>query len=243
MATVAEHDERHLARVYAWTLGGADEAIAAGREETLALGPPRTRGDLVVDLGAGFGKHAIPLAREGARVLAVDSSAHLASSLRARTEGLPIRVVIDDLLAFARLVDEAPAAVLCMGDTISHLPDLAAVEQLVHDAASVLAPRGLLAVSLRDYSIALSGPARFIPVRSDADRVLTCFLEYEPEVVRVHDLLHERTAQGWRFSVSDYAKLRLAPARLVACMEASGFAVRQDEARNGMVRIVAAKER
>lgn len=243
MTTAAEHYERHLAKVYEWISGGADEAIAAGREEILGLGLPRTRGDLVVDLGAGFGKHAIPLAREGARVLAIDSSAHLASSLRARAEGLPIRVVIDDLRSFARIVDEAPAAVLCMGDTISHLPDFAAVEQLVHDAASVLAPRGLLAISLRDYSVALSGADRFIAVRGDADRVLTCFLEYEPEVVRVYDLLHERSVQGWRFSVSSYPKVRLAPARLIACMEASGFAVRHDAARSGMVRLVAAKER
>jgi len=100
MATATEHDERHLAKVYAWTLGGADEAIAAGGEEIEALGLPRSRGDLVVDLGVGSGKHVIPLAREGARVLAIDSSAHLAASLRTRTEGLPVRVVIDELRSF-----------------------------------------------------------------------------------------------------------------------------------------------
>jgi hypothetical protein len=39
-------------------------------------------------------------------------------------------------------------------------------------------------------SVPLIGEQRLIPVRNDETRILTCFLEYEPEAVLVHDILH-----------------------------------------------------
>ena len=83
--------------------------------------------------------------------------------------------------------------VVCMGDTLTHLPDRSVVETLVQDAASALGNEGVFIASFRDYaSVELQGASRFIPVRSDARRILTAFLEYEGEIVRVHDLLYER---------------------------------------------------
>ncbi len=48
-------------------------------------------------------------------------------------------------------------------------------------------------MSFRDYAGApLEGDARFILVRSDEQRVMTCFLDYADRSVAVHDLLHEK---------------------------------------------------
>ncbi len=33
---------------------------------------------------------------------------------------------------------------------------------------------------------------RFIPVKSDGSKIFTCFLEYEKETVKVHDIIYER---------------------------------------------------
>jgi hypothetical protein len=56
------------------------------------------------------------------------------------------------------------------------------------------------------------GLARFIPVRADDERILTCFLEDEGDAVRVHDLLYTRDAAGaWHLGKSSYRKLKLAP--------------------------------
>jgi len=43
----------------------------------------------------------------------------------------------------------------------------------------------LAELSFRDLTPDLTGLNRFIPVRSDPDRIMTCFLEYEPETVIV----------------------------------------------------------
>jgi SAM-dependent methyltransferase len=240
MATAAQHYERHLTGIYAWTVGGVDAALAAGRAEIEALGLPRARGEPVVDLGAGFGKHAVALARAGARVIAIDASSELTASLRSLAKGLPIRVVTDDLLSFARYLDEPVGALLAWA-TARSPRTFDAVDAICRDAWSALAPGGTLAMSFRDYSVARTGSDRFIPVRSDGDRLLTCFLEFESDVVHVHDIVHERTPEGWTTRVSDYPKLRLAPERVVASMERSGFAVRREPAASGMVRLVGAK--
>jgi hypothetical protein len=105
--------------------------------------------------------------------------------------------------------------------------------------ASALQANGHFIVTFRDYSTALTAGQRFIPVRSDENRILTCFLEYSDTHVTVHDVLHEREASKWKMRVSSYQKLRLAPAWLVHILESFGFRVRRESGMAGMVRLVA----
>ena len=239
MTTVAEHYANHLGPIYVWMAGGSEAALQVGAAEIDALNLPLTDRGVVLDLGAGFGMHSIPLARRGAQVTAIDTSAELLRALAEFAGNLPIQTVNDDLLAFQSHITEAPAAILCMGDTITHLPDRGAVESLVERASAELRPAGMFVISFRDYSAALIGDQRFIAVRSDDTRILTCFLEYEPETVLIHDILHQRTPEGWQTRVSHYRKLRLSPEHLIASLRSRGFTVRREAGTRGMVRLVA----
>jgi len=239
LATVAEHYERVLSPVYSWMAGGVDAALAAGKAEIEALQLGLPAGAVAVDLGAGFGMHAIPLARAGARVIAVDSSSQLLGELGRLAGDLPIEVVHDDLLSFRAHLKEKVAAIFCMGDTLTHLPEHTNVDFLVQEAAEALAPGGCFVLSFRDYSEALLDASRFIPVRSDERRILMCFLEYEEDSVVVNDVLHERAGDAWETRVSSYRKLRLSPGRVTGSLESFGFDARQEPGPRGMVRIVA----
>lgn len=239
MPGVAEHYERMLSPVYAWMAGGAEAALAAGRSEIEALNLALPAGTLVVDLGAGFGMHSIPLARAGARVVAVDTSAHLLAELKRLAGELTVTTVQDDLLSFRAHVQEKAAAVLCMGDTLTHLPEHTNVDFLVQEVAEALAPGGHFVLSFRDYSEPLLEEQRFIPVRGDERRILTCFLEFEEDTVVVHDILHERGGDAWETRVSSYRKLRLSPDRVIGSLEAFGFESRRENGLRGMVRLVA----
>lgn len=239
MASVTEHYERVLSAVYAWTAGGAEAAVSAGAAEIDALNLDLAPGALAVDLGAGFGMHAIPLARRGARVVAIDSSAVLLEQLKKLAGDLPVVTVHDDLLAFRAHVTEKAALLLCMGDTLTHLPEHTHVDLLVQEASEALSPGGRFVLTFRDFSEPLLDEQRFIPVRSDERRILTCFLEYDEDSVLVHDILHEREGDSWATRVGSYRKLRLSPDRVIASLESFGFEVRHEPGPRGMVRLLA----
>lgn len=245
MTTVADHYAKHLAPIYLWMVGSADAAFALAETELDELKLPAIANDAILDLGAGFGMHSIPLARRGARVIAIDSSEILLSELllqsrKAETTG-NIRVIQDDLIYFPELVTEPLAAILCMGDTLTHLPSTADVNTLLAAAYNALAPAGQLVLTFRDYTHALEGDARFIRVRSDESRILTCFLEYLPESVQVHDMLYELTPTGWDTKISSYPKLRLSIYALLTELLSLGFTARRESGQRGMIRIVATK--
>jgi len=239
VSSVADHYANLLAPVYTWTAGGSIAALAQGEADLAGIDP----GTLAVDLGAGFGMHAIPLARAGWRVVAVDSAALLLGELAALANGLPIAAYCGDILHFPDYLagSESPELILCMGDTLTHLPDEHAVVRLARLVAAYLAPQGRFIATFRDYSQLPAGTARFIPVRADAGRILTCFLEAGEEHVLVHDLLHERGSAGWELKVSAYRKLRLDPAQVRRLFQAAGLTVTLEPGPRGMVKLVATR--
>jgi SAM-dependent methyltransferase len=222
-------------------LGDLDAAFARGAAEIDALPLPSTRG-IAVDLGAGLGLHALPLAQRGFQVVAIDGCQALLDDLSSRRGALPIAIHHADLLGFRRLLVEPAQAIVCMGDTLTHLPVLSAVDSLLAAVSTSLARGGVFAATFRDYATSkLEEERRFILVRADAQRIMSCFLEYGDDQVTVNDLLHEIEGGQWRQTISSYPKLRLAPAWLVSKLKELGFEAKRDTAANGMVRIVATK--
>ena len=240
MATVDEHYETLLAGIYVWMLGDPDEAMAKAKAEIEAIGLSSGSGQ-IADLGAGAGYHSLALADNGYRVHAIDTSSELLATLREQVGDRDITVHECDLLDFANQVDEKLDAVLCMADTVTHLPSRDDVSRLIDAAAGSLTAGGVLCLTFRDYTSPLEGDARFIPVRSDDSRCMTCFLEYEHEFVRVHDLVHERGADGWTFRASSYPKLRLDPDWVAQRMTTAGLSVERQQGLGGMIRLAGSK--
>jgi SAM-dependent methyltransferase len=239
-SSVKDHYAKHLGPVYTWMIGDLDAAFSRSDAELDALSLPSNGSRTAVDLGAGFGLHAIPLARRGFSVVAIEGCEPLFEELAARAGALPLKAVRGDLLGFRAHIETPADVIVCMGDTLTHLPDQSSVAALLRDVAASLSRGGLFAATFRDYfSAPLQGDARFIPVRSDDRRVMTCFLEYADSTVTIHDLLHEREGMKWQLHVSSYRKLRLAPTWVAEQLNSLGLTVRSDVAPNGMIRISA----
>ena len=241
MASVDGHYADLLAPVYLWMIGGIDAALAQGAADIASLGPAPSADAVAVDLGAGVGMHAIPLAKNGYDVVAIDSSPVLLAELRAQSQGLSVRAIQADLLEFRAHVGPDLALVLCMGDTLTHLADQAQVEQVFSDVAGALIAGGRFLVTFRDYSVAPVGDARFIAVRSDADRIHTCFLEEQPDTWWCTMCSTSEPARIWQMRVSSYRKLRLAPHWVVRSLERVGLTAVVEKGLRGMVRVVATK--
>lgn len=236
------HYETHLAPIYSWMLGDIEAAFARSAAELEELRLPPAAAAVAVDLGAGLGLHAVALANRGFNVTAIDSSEVLLDQLRARCAALPIVAINADLEDFQDFVQRQPAVIVCMGDTLTHLPSFAAVEKLLAAVAASLAPGGVFAATFRDYATkALEGNQRFILVRADQRRILSCFLEYSQDFVTVHDVLTEQQDGAWQQRVSSYPKLRLVPEWVAAKLIAHGLEVRRGATQSGMVRIVGVK--
>lgn len=243
--SVKEHYDGHLAPLYSWTCGGAESARTrfAALLNDLGLRPTRP-GATALDLGAGSGFQALPLAAAGYTVTAVDLSEVLLAELRRDADAgeLLIRTIVGDLRTFtAHVPFPAPEIIVCFGDTLPHLSSLQEIEGVIHDAAKALAPGGYLLLGFRDYSVARNGSERFIPVRSDPDRILTCFLEYTSDKVVVHDLIHTRNGQEWRLTISAYEKLRLPPRHVGEQIVRAGLQTIRDSVQNGLVTLIARK--
>ncbi len=234
------HYERQLAPLYTWMIGDVDAALGRSRNLLIEAGAGQGEGALAVDLGCGFGLHAIPLADLGFEVLAFDLSSELLAELERRRGDRRIRALLTDLRGFRASLTTPAGLVVCLGDTLTHLPDLESVDRLLIDAAQSLVPGGTLILGFRDYvSAPLQGAQRFIPVRSDPERILTCFLEYRDRQVEVTDLVHEREGDVWRLRASSYFKLRLDPAWVTNRVVVAGFEIVRQTAERGMVTMVA----
>jgi GNAT superfamily N-acetyltransferase/2-polyprenyl-3-methyl-5-hydroxy-6-metoxy-1,4-benzoquinol methylase len=240
--TMSLHYTQVLGPIYGWMLGDFEAGVARNRALFERHGLSEGRGGGAVDLGAGNGLQSVALARLGFETTAVDLCQPLLDELLCNSGGLAIKTVCGDILDFRRAISTTPHVIVCMGDTLTHLPSAAAVRRLIEDAAQTLAPGGLLFLAFRDYtSRPLEGDARFIPVRSDSDRIHTCFLEYGPETVRVHDLVHSRGENGWTQKVGSYLKLRLDPTLVTAWMKSAGLEVSAEPVERGMLTLVGRK--
>jgi SAM-dependent methyltransferase len=238
MATAQEHYKDLLARIYVWMAGGLEVAIVTGAQDVASLVPGQ---GLAIDLGAGFGMHAIPLARGGYDVLAIDSSAELLQVLRDSSGRLSVRTIEDNLLDFRRHTDRPASLVVCFGDTLTHLESTLDVEHLCREVAASLEPGGRFVATFRDYTRPATGDARFVPVRSDAGRIHTCFLEEQPEHMLVHDIVHELDGDRWRMQVNSYRKLRLAPEAVADALRRAGLEPTVEPGPRGMVMVTATR--
>ena len=248
MSTVSEHYERLLAKHYTWMFGISFEekvdeqkSVLSEALKTLSTGPAPA---LAIDLGSGPGFQTIALAKLGfSPVIAVDTSSELLEELRSHTDGLAVQIRKADLRELPEIVPPGQATVIvCMGDTLTHLPGRSDVSSLFKEIYKALVPGGIFVLTYRDLTTELHGTERFVPVRSDENTILTCFLEYEdPESVVVHDLLHTRQETGWTLSKSSYRKLRLGVGWLVQQLKDSGLVVESQGSSGRLLQIVASK--
>jgi len=172
-------------------------------------------------------------------VTAVDLDAKLLDELRRNSTAVPIRIVRDDLIAFNRHLQDPVELIVCMTDTLLHLESKDQAALLFRGAHAALERGGRLVLTFRDLSFELEELDRFIPVRSDQYTVFTCFLEYEPETVKVHDLIYRWDGRLWALRKSWYRKLRLSKDWVHRKLVEAGFTVVAPTVESGMVTVTA----
>jgi len=223
--SVAEHYQSLLAERYSWMFGSFEQKAAEQEALFKRLSLHHDPKGPALDLGCGSGFQSVALARLGFEVTAVDFNERLLQELTQHSGALPITAMQGDLRELGQFPDESSQVVVCMGDTLTHLPARTDIPALFRAVKRILKPGGKVIISFRDLNEELKGLDRFVPVKSDPDRIMTCVLEYEPETVLVTDLFYERTQSGWSFHRSSYRKIRIAPSAVAEELRGAGLMV------------------
>ncbi len=248
MSTVNEHYERLLSQHYTWMFGVSFEDGVLEQKSflsrSLAALDYTPQHAIAVDLGCGPGFQTIALAELGfSPVIGIDTSAELLDELRSHVGNLPVRAEKADLRDLPIIVQTGQATVIvCMGDTLTHLPDRRDVSTLFGSVFDRLRSGGVFVITYRDLTRQLFGTDRFIPVRSDENKIMTCFLEFEnQDSVVVHDLVYMRQDSGWSFNKSSYRKLRLGIAWIREELSRAGFAILSEDLSGRLIGLAAIK--
>jgi hypothetical protein len=238
---VQEHYDRFLAEHYLWMAGGFEENAEKSRSffSTHGIAPRDTR--VAIDLGAGCGFQSVPLARAGFTVDAVDLSRTLLDELASRSQGLPIRLHTGNILDWSRWSGLGPELIVCMGDTLTHLPDLHTVSDLILRCHAELRPGGLCVFTFRDYTTVPVGDVTVIPVRRDDDRIFLCRLEFGKDTVQVTDILYTQAAGRWSRTSGQYQKIRIGSYAVRKILTAAGFSILYCSTGGGIITVIAGK--
>jgi 2-polyprenyl-3-methyl-5-hydroxy-6-metoxy-1,4-benzoquinol methylase len=239
MASVKEHYDQLLAPYYSWICGGCELKFEENRKFFQSQGIRPALSGVAVDLGAGSGFQSIPLSQAGFKVFAIDLSHDLLAELTSHAEGLSIVTIEDNLLNFTKHIPQNVELIVCMGDTITHLQAHDEVQILLENAARAIEDNGRLILGFRDLTTELKDLDRFIAVRSGSKNIFTCFLEYEKNHVKVHDIIHEKTGDQWVMKKSYFRKLRISPRWISDCLQKAGFKIENMDIDNEMVTIIA----
>ena len=240
--SVKDHYDNHLGNFYSWMTGDFDKNKTDFKtfieKHSNFLSIPCK----VVDLGAGHGIQSVAMAELGCQVLAVDFNQQLLSELESRAKDLTIEIKNGDIRNSGLYENFKAQIVICYGDTLPHLDTFKEIETFVKSVHNILPVQGKFIISFRDYSHELKDTSRFIPVKSDENKIHTCILEYFNDYVRVTDLLYFKENEKWLSHISSYNKVRITETDMIDLVKKTGFNIDVHVKETGFIKIIASKE-
>ena len=203
----------------AWKAAQTEEQTQLDLEllvDTLDFGPQ----DRLLDIFCGYGRHALPLARMGARLTGIDISPDYIAELQrtAKAEKLSVAAIADDFLSMpARELGELASfdAAYCLGNSFSFFPHsdmlvfLTRIATLLKPGGRFLAHTEMIAESvLPDYQA-----RNWQPVGNDI--LFLVENEYDPLESRIDSQLtyirngetQTRTAKHYIYTLAELRRL------------------------------------
>ena len=214
-----------------WESSMARQAAAIS-EVLIAQGPRRSAaGFRVLDVAAGIGTQALPLASLGFEVTARDLSARAIARLRreAASRGVTMGLGQADMREVRDSVSGSFDAVICFDNSLPHLLTDADIKKALAAFHELLAERGVLLLSVRDYDQVDRSPDSRHPYgeRNRGGRRFRLHQEWswlDSAHYRTVFVIEERDGADWTEVVRTTAQYYAIPIpHLLSLMEESGF--------------------
>lgn len=186
----------------------------------------------LLDVAAGIGTQALPLAALGYDVTARDLSAGAIERLRreAAKRQLTIDAAVADMRVVADSVTGPFDAVIAFDNSVPHLLDDAAVAVALRGFLGLLKPGGVLLLSVRDYDAVNRASTSIHPYgeRERAGRKFRLGQEWhwnDPSHYRTTLVIEERVGDRWDERVrTDALYYAISLRRILELMWSAGFA-------------------
>ncbi len=183
----------------------------------------------VLDAACGTGQHVLALARRGYEAAGADLSAPMIEQARAHTAaaGLPARFAVAGLGELARAFPQPFDALLCLGNSLPHLLEPAAVQAALADFAAALRPGGVLVIQNRNYDRVWPARERFMPLQTahedDREWLFFRFMDYHQATLTFNVVTLERSGAAWTYRVGSTELRPIFAAELQAWLPAAGL--------------------
>jgi SAM-dependent methyltransferase len=183
----------------------------------------------VLDVACGTGWHAIALSQREYEVIGADISIKMIERARenAAREGASVHFVQAGFGQLAGQVDKSFDGLLCMGNSLPHVPDADALRATLVDFAAVLRPSGVLIIQQRNFDQVWSERQRFMPLQThdedDSDWLFFRFYDFGEEKITFNMVTLKRNEGKWDYQIQATELWPIFRDHLVEQLEAIGF--------------------
>jgi SAM-dependent methyltransferase len=186
----------------------------------------------VLDAACGTGMHSIALAQSGYLMSGADISRGMIdrAQANARTAGVSVRF---EIAGFERLAETFGRqnfdALLCLGNSLPHLPNASALAATLTDFAACLRPGGLILLQSRNFDAVMAKHERWMDPQAyrhgDAEWLFLRFYDFDPDgLLSFHMItLHRQGAAPWAQQVTTTRLYPLRQEELADALHKAGF--------------------
>jgi len=201
-------------------------------EKTIAQVQKRDKKLEVLDAACGTGMHAIALSRLGYSVSGVDLFPNMIERARqnAREANTDVRFEIAGFGRLAQTFGNASMdALVCLGNSLPHVDDEAALQIALDDFARVLRPGGVLLLQNRNFDKVMAQKLRWMEPQAhregEQEWAFFRFYDFEPNGhIQFHIVtLYREGAGNWKQTLRSTRLFPLLQADLNLALNAAGF--------------------
>lgn len=137
--------------------------------------------ETVLDVACGPGTQAVPLAKLGFYVTAIDPSPKLLEKAEktAKQHDVNVNWCRGDFFTLQEQVSGPFDAIVCKGNSSPHLLTDEEIESVIHTFFELLRPGGVLVIGLRDFETMVSHRPRFMPGFAHSDASDNEFITFD----------------------------------------------------------------
>jgi len=186
-------------------------------------------GKSIIDLGCGTGGHALHWGGMGYNVVGIDSSSKMIQYARelAEKEDVDIEFQCMKITDFASRFQQKFDAVVCSGNTLSHLLDKPSVMRLFMESIAVMKITGAAIYHILNYQLILENRRRDFPVKSrivdGTEYVFARFYDFQNEHLEFNMVSAVKDENGWHSRSSQLLHHPWMAEELIEMAKEAGF--------------------